>query len=105
MGIVNNIADKEQQSAPKRLRSCIACGQKSTKQRLYRVVRSSSDSAAFDATGRRAGRGAYVCSLECFDNAVKRGKFARSLKCSLDASSYQRIRDEFSAHLAENSQE
>ena len=95
----------EQASAPKRQRSCIGCAQKNPKQQLYRIVRTPEGRIAFDKTGRLAGRGAYVCSLECFDKAVKQGRLARSLKCSIEADSYQNVRDELSAHLAESSPE
>lgn len=95
----------EQASAPKRQRSCICCAQKSPKQQLYRIVRTPEGRITFDKTGRLAGRGAYVCSLECFEKAVKQGRLARSLKCSIEADSYQNVRDELSAHLAESSPE
>ena len=83
----------EQASAPKRQRSCIGCAQKNPKQQLYRIVRTPE------------GRIAYVCSLECFEKTVKQGRLARSLKCSIEADSYQNVRDELSAHLAESSPE
>ena len=50
----------------KRQRSCIACGRQADKVALLRIVRDPSGAVAFDATGRAPGRGAYVCSEECF---------------------------------------
>lgn len=95
----------EQKNAPKRQRSCISCARKDSKQRLYRVVRTPEGEVVFDATGRRAGRGAYVCSPACFEKACKQGKLARNLKCSIDANTYQRVRAELSSNISESSQE
>ena len=58
---------------------------------LHRVVRLAQGGADFDPTGRAAGRGAYVCSAECFAAARKAGKLDRALRTKLDEDSYERI--------------
>lgn len=68
--------------SPKRQRTCIGCGRQSDKVELFRVVKAS-DGVRFDASGRMPGRGAYVCSAECFKRACKGKKLQRSLKCNI----------------------
>jgi len=62
-------------------RTCVACRQTSAKRQLVRIVRGVDGSVAIDPTGKRSGRGAYVCdSPECWQAALKRGVLARALK-------------------------
>lgn len=68
------------QTAPKRIRTCIACGAKSTKTSLHRIVRTPAGDVEFDPKGRAAGRGAYVCSVECLEQALKSKRIERALK-------------------------
>ena len=75
----------------KRQRSCIVCGRQADKVELLRIVRGPSGAVAFDATGRAPGRGAYVCSEECFAAACKKRKLDRALKTTLDSDGYERI--------------
>ena len=67
----------------KRQRSCIACGKLAGKAELMRIVRDPSGVVSFDKTGRAPGRGAYVCSAECFAAACKKKKLDRALKATL----------------------
>lgn len=94
-----------QKEAPKRQRSCIGCASKEGKMALYRIVRDSQGAVFFDPTSRKAGRGAYVCSVACLEKANKQGKLARGLKCSIEASDYQRVHDELQQYIAERSQQ
>ena len=51
-----------------------------------RIVRTADGDVFVDATGRAAGRGAYVCrTAECLDKAIKKGALARALKTPLPA--------------------
>ena len=70
-------------TATKRIRTCIGCGAQADKRELMRIVRTPDAGVRFDATGNAAGRGAYVCSSECFDKAASKGKVARALKCGI----------------------
>ena len=80
-----------QATGKKKQRTCVACGRQDAKVALYRVVRLVQGGADFDPTGRAAGRGAYVCSAECFAAARKAGKLDRALRTKLDEESYERI--------------
>lgn len=77
-----------------RERTCIGCGNVMPKQRMFRIAKAASGDVAFDATGRGAGRGAYVCSVECFQDARKRGRIASALKCKVDADACAGIEDD-----------
>ena len=81
----------------KRQRSCVACGRQADKVALLRIVRDPSGAVAFDATGRASGRGAYVCSEECFAAACKRKKLDRALRTTLEGDVYERIAAEVAA--------
>lgn len=83
-----------QAEQPKRQRSCIACGGKAGKGELWRIVRASDKTVAFDATGKAAGRGAYVCSEACFEKAVQTKRLDRALRASLTEDDYERIASE-----------
>lgn len=82
------------QEATKRQRTCIGCGTHDGKSSLHRVVRSKDGSVSFDPTGRAAGRGAYVCSAECFALAQKARKLDRSLRVKVSKQDYERIAGE-----------
>lgn len=72
-----------QQAAPKRLRSCIACGTSASKRDLVRIVRTPEGSLQLDTSGKKPGRGAYVCSLSCFEQALRSSKLQRALKTNI----------------------
>ncbi len=81
----------EQGTHTKRQRTCISCGVTTDKATLMRIVRTPKGTPEFDAGGRAAGRGAYVCSSECFAAAMKKKKLDRALKTTLDSDDYERI--------------
>ena len=79
------------ETGKKRQRTCVACGAVAGKAELRRVVRRPDGSVAFDPTGRVAGRGAYVCSAACLEEALKRGRLARALRTRVDQVDYESI--------------
>ncbi len=85
----------------KRQRSCIACGKLAGKTELYRIVRTGDGSVVFDGTGRVPGRGAYVCSEECFAAACRSKKLDRALRAALGSDDYERIASEVAQALRE----
>lgn len=84
----------------KRQRTCVGCGSKSDKLAYLRVVKSSDGTVSFDPTGRKPGRGAYVCSIECLDKALKARKLQRALKTNIGPDDVERIVLE-AGHVAE----
>ena len=81
-------------------RTCIGCGKHSSKGDFYRIVRKSDLSVHFDATNRAAGRGAYVCSLACYEAALRGRKLQRALRASLDSTAEAQIRADLEAAAA-----
>lgn len=83
----------------KRERTCIGCGEKASKTKLYRLVRLQDGSVRFDPSGRAAGRGAYVCSLACFQAAAK-GRLQKALRCAVNAEDAASAAEELERALA-----
>lgn len=66
------------------LRSCIVCGSKVAKRDLIRVVRTPDGKVELDSTGKRSGRGAYLCKdTACWARAVKKGRLEHALKVNI----------------------
>ena len=54
------------------LRQCIGCGEMKSKKEMIRVLKTAQEDILIDATGRKNGRGAYLCpSKECLKKAIK----------------------------------
>lgn len=84
----------------KKQRTCVACGATDTKRALLRIVRSPLGVVSFDPSGRAPGRGAYVCSAECFAAARKAGKLDRALRTKLGEQDLERIAGEMSRDMS-----
>ncbi len=62
-------------------RTCIVCRQSDAKRALIRLVRDATGRVAIDPTGKRPGRGAYLCrNPECWSQALRRHAVERALK-------------------------
>lgn len=80
------------------LRKCSGCGEMKPKKELIRVVRSPEGEISLDQTGRKAGRGAYVCpELSCLQAARKARRLERSFSCAIPAEIYDRMEKELMA--------
>ncbi len=68
------------------------------KREMIRVVKSPEGEISLDFTGKKSGRGAYICkSRECFEKARKARRFEKSLSCKIDDSVYEVMEHEFTA--------
>lgn len=77
------------------LRQCTGCGQMKDKRTMARVIKTKEEEICLDVTGRKNGRGAYICrSLECFDKALKCHGLERSLKVKIPDEVYEQLREE-----------
>lgn len=66
------------------LRTCVACKQEKPKRVLVRVVRTPAGDIEADPTGKKPGRGAYLCaSRECWELALKKRLLEHSLQASI----------------------
>ncbi len=65
-------------------RSCIACRDSGAKRGFVRVVRTPEGSVEVDETGKKAGRGAYICRRrECWQEALRKERLDRALRAKL----------------------
>ena len=77
------------------LRKCSGCGEMKQKNELVRVVRSPEGDLSMDLTGRKPGRGAYVCrSIDCLRIARKAKRLERSFACAIPSEIYDRLEQE-----------
>ena len=68
------------------IRTCIACRSSSEKKELLRIVRSADGKIEIDPTGKKPGRGAYVCrEIECVNAAIKKKALERALRTAVPA--------------------
>lgn len=77
------------------LRQCIGCGGSKNKKEMIRVLKTPEGEFTVDATGRKNGRGAYLCrSMECFEKAVKGKGLERSFKMAIPKEVYETLKKE-----------
>ena len=66
------------------MRQCVGCQEMKSKKEMLRVLKTAEDEIILDATGRKNGRGAYLCfSGECLKKARKNRGLERSLKTTI----------------------
>lgn len=76
-------------------RKCVGCQISFPKKDLIRVVRSPEGIISIDFTGKKSGRGAYICKNEtCFKKAKKSGILKRALECEIDETIYEELEKE-----------
>ena len=74
---------------------CTGCGEMKAKKELVRVVRSKEGEISLDLTGKKSGRGAYVChSLDCLKKARKSRRIERSFQCQIPDEVYDSMERE-----------
>ena len=84
------------------LRQCVGCGEMKSKKEMLRVLKTAEDEIVLDATGKKNGRGAYICfSKECLKKARKNKGLERSFKMSIPEEIYERLEKEFDEIEAE----
>lgn len=63
---------------------CVGCREMKEKRGLIRIVRTPDGETLIDATGKKSGRGAYVCrNPECLKKAIKQKQLERQLQTDL----------------------
>ena len=67
-------------------RTCVGCRTASAKREFVRVVRTPEGAVEVDPSGKRAGRGAYLCARRsCWEEAIKKDRLARALRTTIPA--------------------
>lgn len=78
------------------MRKCVGCGEMKNKKEMLRVLKTPENVVVLDNTGRKNGRGAYLCfSKECLQNAAKNRGLERSLKMAIPKEVYESLEREF----------
>lgn len=81
------------------MRKCVACGEQKPKKELLRIVNNKEEGVLFDETGKKNGRGAYICRLvKCVDIAKKSKRISVVLEAEIKSEFY----DELKEYLASN---
>lgn len=84
------------------MRKCIGCGEMKSKKELIRVLKTPEGEFLLDATGRKNGRGAYLCrSTDCLEKAIRSKGLERSFQMAIPSSVYNSLRKELSELGAE----
>ena len=77
------------------MRQCIGCGEMKPKKEMIRVIKTAEDEIILDTTGRKNGRGAYLCpDSECLKKAIKGKGLERSFKMPIPKDVYEMLTKE-----------
>lgn len=80
------------------MRKCVGCGEMFPKRELVRVVKSPEGDVSLDLTGKKSGRGAYICrSLSCLQQARKARRLERAFACAIPDAVYDAMEKELIA--------
>ncbi len=91
------MSDTKQGLRPRKIpmRQCLGCNEHKPKRELIRAVRSPEGDVTLDPTGKKAGRGAYICRNEaCFKKVRKSGRLQKNLACEIPPAVYDRLEAE-----------
>lgn len=76
-------------------RQCMGCNEKKPKKELIRIVRTPEGNVELDFTGKKAGRGSYIChSLSCLKKVRKSGRISRVLECAVTDEVWDALEEE-----------
>ncbi|MBQ3330616.1 MAG: YlxR family protein [Ruminococcus sp.] len=77
------------------LRKCIGCGEMKDKRTLVRIVRNKEGVISVDLTGKKPGRGAYICkNADCLNKAQKAKRLERAFSTAIEPEIYDVLRSE-----------
>ncbi|MDY5940196.1 MAG: YlxR family protein [Eubacteriales bacterium] len=87
---------------PKKIpeRRCVGCGERKEKRELIRVLRTPEGEIVLDRTGKRSGRGAYLCpNAECLRKARKTRRLQTNLETEIPDSVFEALEREISRNV------
>lgn len=74
-------------------RTCIGCMEKKDKKELIRIVKNKENEIIIDRTGKKQGRGAYICdSVDCLEKAIKSRRLERNFETKIEEKIYENLR-------------
>ena len=78
-----------------RLRMCISCREMKDKKELLRIVKDKENNIFIDQSGKKNGRGAYICkNEECLNKLIKQKSLNKAFKMNIDQEFYSILREE-----------
>lgn len=78
-------------------RSCVVCRTKKDKNELIRIVRNQANEINIDESGKKPGKGAYICdSIECLEKGIKSKALKRALEVEIPEEIYENLRERIS---------
>ncbi len=81
-------------------RKCMGCNEKIPKKDLIRVVRTPEGEVMLDVTGKKSGRGAYICpKVSCFEKALKSKRLERTLEVEIPETVYDQVKQSLSSEV------
>ncbi|MBU1035445.1 YlxR family protein [bacterium] len=85
------------------MRTCIGCQCKRPKKEMIRIIRTPDEEIEIDKTGKKSGRGAYLCdNIECLDAALKKNNLKKSLKQDIPLKTLDELKKAFLKTIGEN---
>lgn len=85
------------------MRTCIGCQCKKPKKEMIRIIRTPEGNIEIDKTGKKSGRGAYLCgNIECLDIALRKNNLNRSLKQDIPLETLNELRKAFLKNIDKN---
>lgn len=77
------------------MRMCLGCQEMKPKKELIRIVRNNEGEVSVDFTGKKPGRGAYICkSVPCFEKARKGKKLEKAFEAPMDEGIYDTLKQQ-----------
>lgn len=74
-------------------RMCIGCNEKKDKRELIRIVLNKEGEISVDRSGKKEGRGAYICdNIDCLEKAIKTKKLQKNFNTEIDEEIYNKLR-------------
>lgn len=75
------------------LRMCLGCQEMKPKRELIRIVKNKENETSIDFTGKKQGRGAYICkSVQCFDKARKGKRLEKAFESQISEDIYDTLK-------------
>ena len=77
------------------IRTCIGCGEGKPKRELIRIVKTTEGEVLIDSTGKKNGRGAYICpNITCLEKAIKTKRLSRAFEMQIENDLYDKLKDQ-----------
>ena len=77
------------------IRTCIGCGEGKPRRELIRIVKTTEGEVLIDTTGKKNGRGAYICpNITCLEKAIKTKRLSKAFEMQIENDLYDKLKDQ-----------